>query len=798
MIEAAGQTDELRENALKIAPLIQVNSNKRCALIAKECAVLLVLPFSIGSAFCQGLPPLPVSPLPVMDWAYDSEDRITTTEVASGTTSAIKSTNLYNSLGYLREQIDSHGRRIKYENDGMGRVTSVTAPNDLTTKIQRNGFGEIELEISPDSGTTAFKAGVSGDIDTVVDSRGVTAKHEYDALGRLTSISYAKAGQVTESYSFGYDNTGSGYSNGIGRLTRIDHPLGSARYLYDPAGRLIESVQSVLGTPGANSSQVLTTAKYLYDAQGRLNAITYPSGRRVVYTYAGAKLSSISLAKDASTTPIPLLSQIKWEPFGPVKSWKWEMTSGASTQERSYDTIGRIVRYKMGGTLRDITYDTAGRIDSFKHYTGAPNWVPQSSLDQNFKYDENGRLTEVNAAASSWSVGYDANGNRTSMIINGILNKYQLEDGRNRLASTDAPKTIYQYDDAGNLLSDTSGLVAKYNLAGRMSSASKAGLVTNYGYDSFGNRLRKFSSSGSASTVIFMYDQAGRLLGEYSSTGVAIREYIWMGDTPVSMFVPDPTLPSNPPVAYFIHADHLNAPRLVVNRAGQRRWRWLADPFGVAAPETNPDGVGVFVQNLRFPGQYADVESSLFYNGHRNYDPSLGRYTQSDPIGLAGGVNTYLYANANPLSYVDPNGLETNVTVWQPVGWGSSSFGHVSTDINGTTYSWGPGGMSVLPTADYLAKNGFRDGMGLGIRLTPQQEEAVKACLSNPRGEYSVTRNNCGTPIQDCLKQVGVDTGNQTLPVSLGNRLIDMGIVNRAKDYPASRSGDGRSAPWAR
>jgi RHS repeat-associated protein len=108
---------------------------------------------------------------------------------------------------------------------------------------------------------------------------------------------------------------------------------------------------------------------------------------------------------------------------------------------------------------------------------------------------------------------------------------------------------------------------------------------------------------------------------------------------------------------FYIHADHLDAPRVVVDRDNQVRWRWLAEPFGTTAPQTNPAGMGDFTQNLRFPGQYADAESGLWYNWNRYLAAEGGRYTQSDPIGLDGGINTYAYVNGNPLSLIDSTGL---------------------------------------------------------------------------------------------------------------------------------------------
>jgi len=108
----------------------------------------------------------------------------------------------------------------------------------------------------------------------------------------------------------------------------------------------------------------------------------------------------------------------------------------------------------------------------------------------------------------------------------------------------------------------------------------------------------------------------------------------------------------------FIHADHLNTPRLATSQSQTKVWEWNSDVFGVGLANEDPDNdTNLTKINLRFPGQYFDGESGLHYNYFRDYDPSLGRYIQSDPIGLNGGINTYAYMLSNPLKYVDPDGL---------------------------------------------------------------------------------------------------------------------------------------------
>ncbi|MEO1248060.1 MAG: RHS repeat-associated core domain-containing protein, partial [Pseudomonadota bacterium] len=109
---------------------------------------------------------------------------------------------------------------------------------------------------------------------------------------------------------------------------------------------------------------------------------------------------------------------------------------------------------------------------------------------------------------------------------------------------------------------------------------------------------------------------------------------------------------------HYVHTDHLGTPRAITD-SGVVIWRWESDPFGATAAQEDPDGDLVdFTYNLRFPGQYYDDETGLHYNYFRTYDPSTGRYLESDPIGLAAGPNTYAYADGAPNLYSDPLGLQ--------------------------------------------------------------------------------------------------------------------------------------------
>jgi RHS repeat-associated protein len=209
----------------------------------------------------------------------------------------------------------------------------------------------------------------------------------------------------------------------------------------------------------------------------------------------------------------------------------------------------------------------------------------------------------------------------------------------------------YSYDAAGH----TTGYATlgfTYNDRGRVGATSAGS--TDYLYNALGQMIEK---SGTGGTTVFMQDESGHLLGEYNGSGSLIEETIWLGDVPVATLQPNGSGGVN---IYYVHTDHLNAPRKVAQpTTGTLAWRWDTDPFGTAAPNQNPAGLGTFAYNLRFPGQYFQAETGLNQNVNRDYDPlGGGRYIEADPIGLRGGsLSLYSYVRNDPLFGIDPLGL---------------------------------------------------------------------------------------------------------------------------------------------
>jgi RHS repeat-associated protein len=537
---------------------------------------------------------------------------------------------------------------IDYAYNHSDQLISVTDPRRLITVYKVSPFGELLSVVSPDSGTSVNEVDGSGNLRATKDARGATIEYQYDAAQRLV-----KAGP--NSYEYGAPGTGAS-----GLLARMKDESGESAYVYDAFGRLV----SKIGLVGSGNTARRYNVKYSYGANGASNghmtSITYPSGNRVELSYAiGGGISGLTLIKPDGSPPVTLLSNITRQPFGEVSGWLWGNGPIPDARYwRTFDLAGRVTSYPLGylgenGVLRTVIHDAAGRIIGTIHAANDS----ASSLDQKYFYDDLDRLTGFNATGTTQRYIYDLNGNRVSATLGEQTYLTKIDPTSNKLLSTTGPTLVKanMYDEAGNLLSD--GVIRyTYDANGRTASSSNGEMTSKYRYNGHGQRVLKseFASGIPIKNVFYVYDEQGHVLGEYDDRG-SVTETVYLGEIPVAVIKSEPQEQTKNGI-YFIFADELNTPR-VISRSSDKKivWRWdSADPFGQGEPQ---QPLGKFAYDLRFPGQIFDQETNTHYNYFRDYDPQSGRYSQSDPIGLAGGPNTYTYVGAAPTMYADPYGL---------------------------------------------------------------------------------------------------------------------------------------------
>lgn len=524
----------------------------------------------------------------------------------------------YDELNRLTQVTDPLSGETEYGYNALDQLISVTDPRGKVTSYTYNALGDLTQQVSPDTGTITNTYDSGGNLHTSTDARSKTGTYAYDAANRVTSVTYPD-----QTISYSYDSG----TNQKGRLTQVTDASGSTSWSYDTHGRVLSRQQSM---------GVTKTAGYAYDSSGRLQTLTLPSGNAITYGYTGGRVTSLTL--NGSTT---ILSNVLYQPFGPTRGWTW---GNSALAIREYDTDGKVTDIDSAG-LKTYAYDDAFRVTGI---TDAAN----SSLSQSYGYDLLDRITSATGASLSQGWTYDANGNRLTQT-GSAGSTYTVSSTSNRLSSVSgALSRTYSYDSAGNTAGDGTATFT-YNDAGRMISATKVSVTTTYALDALGQRVKKTTAG---SSTYFAYDEAGHVIGEYDNSGNLIQETVWFGDAPVATLRPN----GGGVNVFYVHTDHLNAPRRISRPSDNIvLWRWDSDPFGASAANEDPDGNStLFIYSLRFPGQYYDTETSLHYNYFRDYDPQTGRYPQSDPIGLDGGINSYAYVEGNPINFNDPFGLD--------------------------------------------------------------------------------------------------------------------------------------------
>ncbi len=283
-----------------------------------------------------------------------------------------------------------------------------------------------------------------------------------------------------------------------------------------------------------------------------------------------------------------------------------------------------------------------------------------------YQYDASG------TASTSVTHTYDAAGN---LQTDGLHQYHYDSQGRLQSSQTgqgpDAPTTRYAHNALGQRVFKTEPLFAAASSKdGALDDEEEDPSLLQTLVDFFTRLWDPAKSDAEHLGWAYLYDEDGSLLGEYGMGGAQSAgqsQYIYL---PTSQG-PIPMAAEIDSRLYAIHTDHLGTPRRLTQADGQAAWQWAYTPYGDEAPTlgakrftnetTNPTtgstGIAPVRFNLRYPGQYFDAESGLHYNYFRSYDPRTGRYTQTDPIGLDGGPNGYLYVGGNPLSFFDLLGL---------------------------------------------------------------------------------------------------------------------------------------------
>ncbi len=549
-------------------------------------------------------------------------------------------TYTYDALNRVATRVDpSPGGTTTFTYDVHNRLTNVQDANGNSTAYVYDGFGDVTQITSPDTGTTVYHYDKDRNLTQKVFAGGQTVNFTYDADDRNLTIAYPSDSSLNVSKT--YDQAGHGY--GVGRLTSVTDQAGSDSFTYDKRGnRTAESrVITSVGTLSTSTT---------FDAAGRVSGITYPSGTVVAYTRnSTGQVTGVTAKPPGAMSASNIATSITYEPFGPVTgltfgngitgTYAFNSDYRATSREDTTgtDVMNLAYAYKTNGSLYTIT-DSVNAANS-----------------QTLGYDALDRLTSATSGMGGYGTygwTWDAVNNVATQVINSVTTTFSLNSNTNQLSQfvTGATTTTVDTTANGNILdlkiSGTPILTYTFNQANQPATATTTTTASyKYGFD--GKRLEKAPYGG----YPIVYQYAGSLLlSENDLHSGQTADYIYLNGMPIGEV--DPTSGD----IYFMHTDRQGTPQYVTDSTPSVVWGAVYNPFG-DNPVAGISGT-LATQGLRLPGQYFDPESGNNHNGFRDYAGSLTRYTESDPIGLGGGMNTYQYVLGNLSKYTDVWGLD--------------------------------------------------------------------------------------------------------------------------------------------
>jgi RHS repeat-associated protein len=617
--------------------------------------------------------------------------------------------------GLLVAVIDPSGARTSFEYDEMKNVRTVRTPAGLEQTATRDNLGRLLWRRDSRGNVQRRHHDALGRVVTVEQPDGNVLRLAYDAEGYLTETQdhdrhvrlryggyhkLVRREEAGQEIRFAYDTEG--------RLVEVENEIGEVfRFKRDACGR----IQAETGFDGRTVSYVRDRAGSVtevrrpsgarsvmsYDAMGRVTSVRHPDGTSARYAYRADGVL-IEAANDATTV------RFERDPIGRLlREWQ-----GERWVESRYDARGaRIGVSSSLGTHVATPRNILGDVEAVTLSEGAGSW------HVDFAYDSTG--LEVERRLPGGVVVERSYDQRGRLNAQGVLRAgaelerttYSVGPGGRLLARSDSRRgaEVFEHDARGRLIAarhadgqvehravDPAGRVYKspdrsdrrYGPGGELVEAQGVQYIHNADGELLekvfpdGSRVR-FSYHGSGllkeverqdgTRVRFEYDGLGRRIRKRA--GESVTTWVWDRHAPLHE-LPDEDAPITwlfdsmglRPIGkaqgaerYGIVTDQVGAPVTLYDEAGEICWRAQLDVWGVPSGD-----VARTRCPFRFPGQYEDEETGLYYNRFRYYDPRTGRYTTQDPIGLMGGLDLYGYT-ADPLRLIDPFGLDGHHTV---------------------------------------------------------------------------------------------------------------------------------------